>query len=355
MALGLGNVGAQTISPKYSNEFLRIGVGARAFALGGAVTAIAEDVTAGYWNPAGLMHLPRNYELGLMHSEYFAGIAKYDYAGFATKIDSSSRIGFSFIRLGVDDIPNTLNFREGNSFNYAAITAFSIADMALIISYARSIKRLPGLSFGTNLKIINRGVGQFGVGWGFGLDVGAQYRRKRLLIGLMAADVTSTFNAWSYNTETFSQAFIATGNVVPQNSIELTLPSARLGVAYQFFTGKPVTLLASTELVTNFDGPRNVLWNGGRASFDPRLGLEAAYKKWVFIRVGVMNIQRIPNLDGGQRLTAYPTAGLGVNIPIPNYLLQVDYTLSNATGIGQGLYSHVISLRFAFDKIVIKK
>lgn len=114
---------AQTIAPKYSNEFLKIGVGARAFAMGGGMTAIAEDVTAGYWNPAGLIALPRNYEVSVMHSEYFASIAKYDYAGFSAKIDSVSRIGFTFIRLGVDDIPNTLNFKEGNTFNYSNITS----------------------------------------------------------------------------------------------------------------------------------------------------------------------------------------------------------------------------------------
>lgn len=347
---------AQTIAPKYSNEFLKIGVGARAFALGGAVTAIAEDATAAYWNPAGLMHLPRNYEVGLMRSEYFSGIAKYDYGGFVAKVDSQSRIGFTFIRLGVDDIANTTNFRDGNTFNYSAITAFSIADMALIISYARQVMQVQGLSFGTNLKIINRGVGQFGQAWGFGMDAGLQYRRKALLLGLMAADITSTFNAWSFNTETFSQAFIATGNTVPQNSVELTLPSARLGAAYQFLQGKPVTVLASAELAANFDGPRNVLWNAGRISFDPRLGLEVGYKKWVYLRAGVMNIQRITNPDNTRSLTAYPTAGLGINIPIPNYILQLDYALSNFVGIGQqGLYSHTISLRFAFDKLVVKK
>lgn len=346
---------AQTIAPKYSNEFLKIGVGARAFAMGGGMTAIAEDVTAGYWNPAGLIALPRNYEVSVMHSEYFASIAKYDYAGFSAKIDSVSRIGFTFIRLGVDDIPNTLNFKEGNTFNYSNITSFSVADMALLISYARRIPKLPGFSFGTNLKIINRTVGQFGVAWGFGLDVGIQYRRKRLMVGAMAMDVTSTFNAWSYNTETFSQAFIATGNTIPQNSVELTLPSVRLGVGYKILNKNNVSLLVTTELITHFDGPRNVLWNAGRTSYDPRIGAEIGYKKWVYLRGGIMNIQRIPNLDGGSKLTFYPTAGLGINIPIPNYTLQLDYALSNVGNFTQSLYSHVISLRFAFDKIFIKK
>src|SRR4051794_16539502 len=80
----------QLTAPKYSNEFLNIGVGARAFGMSNVQTAIANDVTAAYWNPAGLLNIKSKYEVALMHSEYFAGIAKYDYAGFATQVDSQS-------------------------------------------------------------------------------------------------------------------------------------------------------------------------------------------------------------------------------------------------------------------------
>lgn len=42
---------------KYAGEFLEIGVAPRAQALGGAFTALADDITASYYNPAGLIHL----------------------------------------------------------------------------------------------------------------------------------------------------------------------------------------------------------------------------------------------------------------------------------------------------------
>ena len=84
--------------PKYSNEFLSIGVGARAFGMSHAIAATTRDVTAGYWNPAGLTGLERDADLGLMHAEYFAGIAKYDYGGFAIRIDDRSAGAFSLIR-----------------------------------------------------------------------------------------------------------------------------------------------------------------------------------------------------------------------------------------------------------------
>ncbi|TNE75912.1 MAG: hypothetical protein EP333_03490, partial [Bacteroidetes bacterium] len=72
-----------TVAPKYSNEFLAIGVGADALGNGNAFVAQTDGVSSGYWNPAGLTQVNKWLEVGLMHSEYFAGIAKYDYLGLA--------------------------------------------------------------------------------------------------------------------------------------------------------------------------------------------------------------------------------------------------------------------------------
>ncbi len=92
---------AQTTStPKYSNEFLNLGVGARALGMGKVQVALADDATAGYWNPAGLTGLTHKYDGVLMHSELFSGIVKNDYAAFAMPLDKESAIGVSIMRLG---------------------------------------------------------------------------------------------------------------------------------------------------------------------------------------------------------------------------------------------------------------
>ena len=54
---------------KYSNEFLSLGVGARAAGMGNAVLSSVDDATAAYWNPAGLMHIENNLQIALMHNE----------------------------------------------------------------------------------------------------------------------------------------------------------------------------------------------------------------------------------------------------------------------------------------------
>src|SRR5437763_6306141 len=127
---------------KYSNEFLNIGAGARGLAMGGAQVASAEDGNAGYWNPAGLVNVIDNASVSLMHAEYFAGIGKYDYLSAAIPMSGSYRtLGFSLLRFGVDDIPNTLFLvQPDGSLNYNNIQSFSSSDYAFLISYAQVIK-----------------------------------------------------------------------------------------------------------------------------------------------------------------------------------------------------------------------
>ena len=157
-------------TPKYSNEFLNIGVGARALGMSNAVITSTEDVMSGYWNPAGLTNIDQDLQIGLMHAEYFAGIAKYDFGSIAKNIDEKSAVSFSFTTgFGVDNIPNTTELidAQGN-INYDRISYFTAADMAFIMSYGRKLN--DQFSIGGSAKIINRKAGDFANAWGFGID-----------------------------------------------------------------------------------------------------------------------------------------------------------------------------------------
>ncbi len=338
---------------KYSNAFLELGVGAAAGGMANCRTATVSDVTSGYWNAAGLPYSTEKHELGLMHAEYFAGVAKFDYAGFSTRIDTSRRLGLTVLRFGVDDIPNTLDIRDGTGYDFARITGFSVADWAFMVSYGQKVGLVPGLSVGGTLKVVNRTVGPFATAWGFGLDLGAQYRWKNLLVGLNYRDVTGTFNAWTFNTETFEEAFKQSGQEIPQNNVEVTLPSLRMGAGYglKFFYNK-LWITPALELDVFFDGKRNVVVNAGRMSLDPKAGLEVGYRELVFLRGGVMNIQEVRDDRGRRVWTAAPTVGAGFSFaPFTKLKLSIDYTLSNLTGFSANLYAHLVSLRFGFNKV----
>ncbi len=339
---------SQTLAPKYSNEFLAIGVGAEALGQGNAVVAQTAGVNSGYWNPAGLTNVNKWLEVGLMHSEYFAGIAKYDYLGLAHKIDDKSAIGFSAIRFAVDDIPNTTQLidNEGN-INYDNISTFTAADYAFLFSYARKL-RIEGLSLGGNLKIIHRKVGDFAKSWGFGLDAGLQYQRgKNWRFGLMARDITSTFNAWVFTLDQQTQEiFVATGNSLPQNGLELTLPRLIFAARGKFDLGKKgVYAAGELDIDMTTDGRRNTLIRTGFASFDPHIGIEFGFKNFVALRGGLSNMQYVLDFNDAKQLNVQPNMGIGLNFKS----FYLDYAFTDIGDASVALYSHVLSIRLKLD------
>jgi hypothetical protein len=338
-----------SVAPKYSNEFLSIGIGADALGLGNAVVAQTGNVNSGYWNPAGLTNVDKWLEVGLMHSEYFAGIAKYDYLGLAHKIDEKSSIGFSAIRFAVDDIPNTTQLIDNaGNINYDNISTFTAADYAFLLSYARKLK-IEGLSVGRSFKVVYRKVGDFAKSYGFGIDAGAQYRRnEHWKFGLMARDITSTFNAWVFTLDEQTQeVFLATGNSIPENGLELTLPRLIFAAHGKFDLGKKgIYAAGELDLDMTTDGRRNTLVRTGLISLDPHLGIEFGFKNYVAIRGGFSNFQYVKNFDDSQTLNFQPNIGIGLNIK--NFHL--DYAFTDIGDASVALYSHVISLRLKLDR-----
>lgn len=345
-------VDAQEIR-KYSNEFLNIGVGGGAMALANTRTATAKDVYSFYYNPAGLTRVKDVFQAGYMHSEYFAGVAKYDYLGLAVPIDTSRTIGFSFIRFGIDDIPNTLFlFEPDGSINYNNISSFTVADYAFFVSYAQKINKVKGLSVGGNVKVIHKNVGSFAKAWGFGIDLSVLYDYKKWHFGLMAKDITSTYNAWSFRFTDKEQAvLVQTNNEIPSNSVELTAPSINLGASYIFDFKKKFFIEPMIDLNFSTDGKRNVLFQTSPIAIDARFGLELNYAKIVYLRTGIGNFQWEKPVSGKEILKFQPSLGVGFNIK--NWF-QVDYAFTNI-GNQDIFYSHVISAHFALQKKTKKR
>lgn len=333
-------------APKYSNDFLSIGAGARAFGMSNCVIATSGDVTAAYWNPAGLVNNPLQYDIGLMHAEYFAGILKYDYLGGSYKVNDSTSLGFSVIRLGVDDIQDTRYlFDQDGNIDFDRIRSFSVADYAFIFSYAKKSK-IEGFNYGANVKIIYRKQGEFANAYGFGLDAGVQYNRGKWHVGAMAMDVTSTFSAWTYNTEEVEEIFIETGNEIPENGMEITLPRLRLGFARDFSFSEKVKATAEIDADFTFDKKRHVLVEGDPVSIDPRFGVEVSYLNLIYLRMGIGDFQKVRNFDDKTDLNFQPNIGLGVKL----FNFSIDYALTDIGDNSIAPYSNVFSLRYTFDR-----
>ena len=345
---------------KYSNEFLNIGAGARGLAMGGAQVGIVDDGTAGYWNPAGLTGIQNSPSISLMHANYFSNIATYDYGSVAIPINDNKRtLALSVLRFAVDDIPNTLFLvQPDGSINYNNIQTFSSADYAFLLSFAQNIKDEEDhkISAGANAKIIYRQVGHFASAWGFGFDAGFKASGKRWNLGLVARDLTTTFNAWSFTfSEKEKEVLYLTKNDIPVKSTELTAPRVILGGGYNFEISNSFKVLAEADLEVTFDGKRNTVISSNPISVDPHLGIEASIKDVFFIRGGINNFQRA--LSDGDTLNQkkvwiyQPSVGAGFKIK----QIRIDYAFSNLANQSNPLYSHIFSLRFDLNRKEDKK
>ena len=266
---------------KYAGEFLNMGVGARALGMGGAFVAMANDASATYWNPAGLVQLSEP-EIAIMHSERFAGIVKYDWLSYVhpqqTDVGSSC-FGMSLIRLGVDDIPITTLRHEDQPFdpvnNRPEVKRWaSDAEYALFITYARSVNAT--ISYGGNVKVLRRSVDEYSA-WGLGVDMGLFVTPvDRLKLGINLQDATTTLVAWDTGTR------------------ESISPTLKIGGAYllglNIFRGY---VTPAIDVDIRFERRKYASeFHWGDVSADIRFGAEYWFRNLFALRMGSDDIGR---------------------------------------------------------------
>ena len=320
---------------------MSIGVDAAALGMSNAVVANTNDVNSGYWNPAGLNEIEEG-QIAVMHSNYFANIAQYDYVAYAKPIDGESAWGVSMIRFGVDDILNTTQLIDANgNIDYSRISKFSTADYGFTFSYARKLK-LPGLQYGVNSKIIRRVIGNFANSWGFGFDVGIQWKKNDWNFGLMFRDITTTYNIWNINEEEYNKIknSVSGQNQELPESTEITLPKAQFGLSKKFEFHNETSLLASGNLNMQFTRTNDII-SSSIVSIDPAIGLEYGYTDLVFLRAGLGNFQNITQIDSTKKIGFQPNIGLGFKYKG----IQIDYALTDLGDQSAALYSNIFSLK----------
>lgn len=316
----------QLVISKYAGAFLEIGVGARSLGMGGASVAVSNDVTAIYWNPAGLAYLG-NVQFHGMHSERFGGVVNWDFIGLGIPLKDKTRFGVGFFRLGVDDIPYTAlrnpSMKLGESYvnelgqsvqnvPYVYRTV-SDQEMALYLSFAK--RKTNKITWGINIKIIRKVMGDYDA-WGLGFDAGVRVNPiDSIQIGLVLLDGTYTLIGWNKGRK------------------ELIVPHIRYGLAYPLnFTS--IQLLPTMDIIHNFDNQGSASQiSTGRLSLDLFFGLECEYRDLFALRIG---------LNRGKLST-----GVGFQASF----IGIDYGFSSQTDLG---HTHRISLTITMNKSFIK-
>jgi long-subunit fatty acid transport protein len=142
--------------------FLKLGVGARAIGMGGAYTAVADDVHALAWNPAGLSGMSKR-ELGATHAE-LAAETRYDFVGYAQPTKYGT-FGGAATYLSQGTI-------QGRDANGAPTGGFSASDQAVSFGFASRLAA--GYKLGANVKYIRSSIAETSA-QSFALDLGGQY------------------------------------------------------------------------------------------------------------------------------------------------------------------------------------
>lgn len=329
---------------KYGGDFLTVGGGARALAMGSAFTSITNDVTSIYWNPAGLTQISK-LELLYMHSERFNGIVGYDFGAIAMPLKQTNGVvGVGIIRQGVDGIPNTLNAWD-NANNQPLpnpsdrITKFSAFDLAFFVSYAQPISNVN--SWGVNFKVINSKIGPFAQAWGYSLDVALQERGKNYAWGVMIQDVTTLFKFWQTNKQALSK-LEDFNDIIPNGRNEKILPTIKLGYGRFFQFGEPFKLTLSADTDVRFENLQTYYMNWGKMSFEPHLGIEFGYINMIFLRSGLTDFF----VDDKGKNTFAPTFGIGLSFS----KIEIDYGMGSLMGTSADLGStHRISLKLKLN------
>jgi hypothetical protein len=253
IAVSLLSSGTAEARDKYAGAFLKVPAGARAVGMGGAFTAVADDATAAYWNPAGLAFM-KYKEVYFQHASMFNAAVQYNYGSLALPMkkegDLNPAIAISLIQLGVGDIPVTgdaeslrpgVDFEDGDGDPSTSLPTenngvwdagerlfldsdqFALQsnnDWALLFSYARPF----GTKFtaGANLKLLYRSLPDINSGsitaWGAGLDAGVTFQPSRnITLSAVAYDLTTTIMVWSTDTREYvSPSFTIGGQYTAQ-------------------------------------------------------------------------------------------------------------------------------------------
>jgi hypothetical protein len=159
---------------------LRMGVGARALAMGGAYTAVADDASAGYWNPAGLAQL-EGFSASTMIAANMSLDRKYNYAAIGYKFDFGA-LGFSWLNSGVTDIPHEGTGQEGT---------FDSNDHVFLFSYGNQMEKF---FVGFNFKVLYQKTADEWSNTGIGFDAAAKWAVTDYAhLGLFAGDLGSQY------------------------------------------------------------------------------------------------------------------------------------------------------------------
>jgi len=312
------NLGGQRVGIS-AFQFLKLGVGARGVAMSESFAAVADDASALHFNPAGLVQFSTN-QVVAAHTEYVAEL-RHEFFGVVYHLTGEDALGLSVSSLHTDDMEITTETQPSGTGRY-----FTFGDLALGLSYGR--KMTDQFSFGITLRYVDETLDVLHMR-SFMVDLGTYYwtglgsARFAVVIANFGADAAP------------SGSVPGPGGTTITSFQSFSLPTVfRLGIAIDPVDSEDHLLTTSLQLDHPNDNAEHV-----------RLGIEYAWRRTVFARLGIKRTIDQPVFGEDQTTAESYAIGLGVRVPLSLSTIGADYAYSDFGRLGP---VHRMTLAFTF-------
>ena len=304
-------LGAQCLAQSVSKtgttagQFLKIGVGARAIAMGGAYAAVSNEASALYWNPAGLSKINGN-QLFLDHQDWLLDV-DLDFAGALFRTPFGT-IGAAVSSMSMGEMEvTTTKFPDGTG------EKFSAGSIMGQLSFSRALT--DRFSFGITGKVIRESIYNSRAS-GLAIDLGTLYETQ--IPGLMMGMSIS-----NYGTKMQMEG----RDMLLQTEVDPSLESDPININANFSTDRfelPLIFRIGLSYVRDLPAQMKILFavdalhpNDNTESIN--LGSELTFRDFLFLRTGASNLYQRDNV-------ANLSIGCGIKIKMANNAYFIDYT-----------------------------
>ncbi len=271
-------------------DFLRVPVGARETALGGAFAAASSDANSVFYNPAGLGAAAA--EISYAYNDYLPGVSQHWLAGAVPRLGGVLGFGVNYL-----DIDSFASYDAADN-RTGSVSAYGLAGY---LGYGRAVntglRQLPGLRFGAAVKYISEKLASSRAS-GYGLDAGLQFSTslRGLTLGLAAENLAVS-----------RLDFISAG-ARPARTL-------KAGAAYSVGAdGDDVSALLALDAAFPSDGPEYLA-----------AGVETRLYRAVALRAGYSAFGDISN---------GLSFGLGLELPGKRREIRLDYSFGSSYDLG---------------------
>ena len=323
---------SQTISRVGSTAatFLKVGIGARALAMGDAYTTLAEDVLGVYWNP-GAMATIEKMQATYSHYQYIADV-RYDFGACAIPMPNIGTIGAFLGYMNYGEIERTtIQFPDGDGERVTA-SSFVVG-----FSYTRSLT--DRFSIGGNIKYIYEGIWH-STASAYAADVGLLYKTffKNIRIGMSISNFGSSMKMDGRDMSVQHDITSAVAGNNPNIPAHLDTDTYPLPLLFRVGLSSNITrdLLDMTE--TDWILAIDVIHPNDNKEY-LNIGTEVAFLNHLFSLRGGYRQVFLEHREGGL------TLGGGVSLDISNSSIALDYAMIDYGRLGN---KNVITLVISY-------